>query len=139
MKLDIMDKIHPVVAIAPVNSANNTPIDSVIIDTQGYQSLAFIIALGVLLDAASFAVTMTHGNQSNLSDGAAVPSNMMNGTLALAGFIGTDDSKTRKIGYVGDKRYVRLTITPSANTGSLIAAIAVLGNAEVAPPPNPPM
>jgi hypothetical protein len=35
---------------------------------------------------------------------------------------------TRKIGYIGHKRYVRLTITPGANTGNAFAsAIAILG------------
>ena len=51
-----------------------------------------------------------------------------------------DDNKTRKIGYVGGKRYVRLTVTPANNTGNIfLAAIALLGHPRNAPTPNPPV
>ena len=100
----------------------------------------FIILIGALVDAdATFAVLVEHGDDSGLSDAAAVPDTQLNGTEALAGFIFSDDDATRKVGYVGDKRYVRLTITPAANTGAwLIAATAVLGMATQSPTTNPP-
>lgn len=61
------------------------------------------------------------------------------GTLALAGFIFSDDDKVRKLGYRGGKRYVELTITPSNNTSaSLLCVIAVLGHPAQAPTVNPP-
>ena len=45
-----------------------------------------------------------------------------------------DDDEVRKIGYIGDKRYVRLTITPAANTGNAdLSAIAVLAGVRKAP------
>jgi hypothetical protein len=105
------------------------------------QSLLFIILIGALADAdATFAVTMEHGNQANLSDAAAVPAAQISGTLALAGFTFAADDQVRKVGYLGSKRYVRLTITPTGNTGNaFIAAAALLGDPRFAPPPNPPV
>jgi hypothetical protein len=51
-----------------------------------------------------------------------------------AGFQFDDDNEVRKLGYVGNKRYTRLTITPAANaSATLIAAVAVLGNPDSAP------
>lgn len=137
---DLMNSIHPVRAIAPVVATDNTALVSQIIDTMGYGSLAFVIVTGTLADAdATFAVTLDHGNAANLSDAAAVPATQMNGTPALASFGFADDGETRKLGYSGGKRYVRLTITPTGNAGNApIAAVAILGHPLSAPTPNPP-
>jgi hypothetical protein len=89
---------------------------------------------------AHFAVTIQEGDQANLSDAATVAAADLNGTPALASFQFDDDNETRKIGYVGNKRYVRLTITPSNNTGNFFAsAIAILGGAWQKPTLNPPV
>ena len=133
--------MHPVRAISPVSVADNTAQVSAIIDRRGYMSLVFLIGIGSVADAdATFAVTMEHGNASNLSDAAAVPATELLGTTALAGFDHGDDNETRKIGYRGIKRYVRLTITPSSNaSAALISAIALLGTPNLVPTPNPPV
>lgn len=137
---DQMNVLHTVVAIAPVVVTDNTAQASSIIDRKGYDALTFAILLGTLADAdATFAVTMTHGDDSGLSDGAAVGADDIIGTLALAGFTFADDGETRKVGYRGIKRYVRLTITPTNNAGNApMAALAILGNPAQAPTPNPP-
>jgi hypothetical protein len=102
--------------------------------------LSFVIATGSIADAdATFAVTVDHGDQANLSDAAAVPAGELVGTTALAGFNFGDDDETRKLGYVGSKRYVRLTITPTGNAAAaLMSAIAVLGRPLYSPTANPP-
>lgn len=138
---ELLNQIHTSRAISPVaTAANDTPVVSQIIDTKGYDSLTFLIATGALPDAdATFAVLVEHGNDAGLSDAAAVADNMLVGTEALAGFQFDDDDQTRKIGYIGDKRYVRLTITPSANTSaSLLSAIALQGHPHFQPTANPP-
>jgi hypothetical protein len=136
---DLMNNITVARAIAPVSVSDNTAQVSQIIDRQGYDSLTFAIATGSLADAdATFAVLVEHGDDSGLSDAAAVADADLLGTEALAGFTFADDNATRKIGYVGGKRYVRLTITPSGNaSAALIAASAILGHPNVAPTPNP--
>lgn len=140
---DQMNNLHVLRALSPAAAAitDNTAQVSQIIDRQGYESLTFAIITGTLADAdATFAVTMDHGDVSNLSDAAAVAAPDLVGTLALAGFQFDDDNETRKIGYVGAKRYVRLTITPAANTGAApMAVIAILGNPANSPTANPPV
>lgn len=140
---DQMNQLHPVVALAPVAVAlaDNTAQVCAIIDRKDYESLTYIIQPGTLADAnATFAVTMEHGDDSGLSDAAAVASTDLVGTLALAGFQFDDDSEPRKIGYIGSKRYTRLTITPSGNSGNApLSVTAILGNPRSAPTPNPPV
>lgn len=140
---DLMNDVHAVPGLAPAAAAitDNTAQNTAIIDRQGYDSLTFLIITGTLADAdATFAVTMTHGDAANLSDGTSVTAaGDLIGTLALAGFTFSDDGECRKIGYRGNRRYVRLTITPSNNTGNApMAVIALLGHPNSAPTPNPP-
>lgn len=139
---DICNIIHPVPAVAPVAArTDNTAVVSAIVDTKGYNSCALLIITGTNTDAnATFAVLIEDGNDSSLTDNAAVDDVDLNGTEALAGFTYADDVECRKIGYVGPKRYVRATITPSGNdSGNIfLAAIWLLGDPASAPTPNPP-
>jgi hypothetical protein len=140
---DQMNDLHILNAISPGEArTDNTAIVSAVIDRRGYDSLTFAIAVGTNTDPnATFAVTMDDGDASNLSDAAAVAAGDLVGTYALAGYTFADDAESRKIGYRGNKRYVRLTITPSGNdSGNIfLAVLAILGNASVAPTPNPPV
>lgn len=137
---DLHNNIHVKRAISPVSVADNTAQVSQIIDRQDYQSLEFIIATGSLADAdATFTVLVEDGDASNLSDAAAVSDSQLLGTEAQASFLFSDDDKVFKIGYVGNRRYVRMTITPANNASAgLLSAVAVLGNPAVAPTSNPP-
>ena len=138
---DLHNNIHVARAISPVSVADNTAQVSQIIDRQGYQSLEFLIATGSVADAdATFVVLVEDGDNSGLSDAASVTDANLLGTEALAGFQYDDDNEVRKIGYIGDKRYVRLTITPVNNaSAAVIAAVAVLGHPNYTPTINPPV
>jgi hypothetical protein len=139
---DLLNHIHTVAAIPPVAArTNNTAIASSIIDTLGYDSLTFVIVLGTNTDTnATFAVTMEHGDNSALSDTAVPAATDLVGTTTLASFTYADDTETRKLGYIGNKRYVRMTITPTGNDSGdiFVAAVAVLGHAHIEPTANPP-
>lgn len=138
---DDLSNMHFVCAIAPVAAQNNadTAIVSDIIDTLGYDSLTFAILNGTNTDAnVTFAVTMEHGNDAALGDTAATTD--FAGTAALAASAFGDDKECRKIGYIGNKRYVRLTVTPTGNNAGDIymSAIAVLTRPSILPTANPP-
>lgn len=133
---DMANHIEVRRAIAPAApTTDNTAYVSQIIDVAGFDKLMFAILIGTLADAdATFAVLVEHGDNSALTDAVAVPDVNLTGTEASAGFTFADDNKVRKIGYVGSKRYVRLTITPANNTGSVsIAATAILSSARYSP------
>lgn len=128
MNNDLHNNLTYVVGLAPVVVSDNTAQNTAIIDTTGLHEVEFVIALGTLADAdATFAVTLNHGDASNLSDAAAPGSALLIGTLAAASFTFADDGATKKIGYVvGEKRYVRLTITPTGNASSAPMAVIVV-------------
>jgi hypothetical protein len=138
---DFINRIQVKKAITPVVVTDNTAQVSSIIDRLGYESAAFIIALGTLSDADTTAVVLLEeGDNSALSDAAAVAdADMISQSTSTtpelaAGFQFDDDTEVRKIGYIGTKRYLRLTVTPSANTGNIpIAAVALLANATMQP------
>jgi hypothetical protein len=138
---DLVTSIHPLRAISPQAVSDNTALVGQIIDRQGYDSLTFVIATGALADAdATFAVALEHGDQANLSDVSAVPAADTIGTPTEAGFNFADDDETRKIGYQGARRYVRVRITPANNAAAAnICAVAVLAHPNVTPTVNPPV
>lgn len=139
MLLDLHNEVVVERAISPVSVADTTAQVSQIIDMAGYRGLEFVIAIGSVADAdATFTVLVEHGDVSNLSDAAAVADADLIGTEAAAGFQFDDDNETRKIGYKGSKRYVRLTITPVANaSAALLSAVAEKHGAMKQPTSNP--
>ena len=137
---DILDNVHTATVIAPVSFATNTPLVGAIIDRAGYDALVYSIALGTNAGAAgTYTVLLEHGDIANLSDAATVAAPDLNGTIANASWAFTDVSKTRKLGYVGSKRYSRMTVTPAANVAAVLVSVtAVFGSPVNAPTANPP-
>jgi hypothetical protein len=126
--------------ISPVNNVDDSAIVGQIIDHLGYDAATYVIALGALGAAAEAGVVLLEeGDQANLSDAAAVADvDMVSQTPGTApetaaGFNQGDDNEVRKLGYIGNKRYTRLTIT-GTSTGSpardtYVAAVCILEKA----------
>ena len=134
--IDVKRGISPAAA-----GTDNTPYVSQIVDRQGFDSVEFLVMLGANTDAnATFTVLFEDGDAANLSDHAAVDDAYLLGTEALASFDYSDDNECRKIGYIGPKRYCRVTITPAGNDSGNIymAGIWLLGHPQSAPTANPP-
>lgn len=137
---DLHNNIAPKRVLSPSSVADNTAQVGQIIDRQGFQSLEYVILTGSLADAdVTFTVLLEEGDASNLSDAAAVADADLLGTEALASFTFAADDKVFKLGYKGNKRYTRMTITPAGNaSAAVLAAVAILGSPTSAPTANPP-
>lgn len=139
---DLHNNINVRPGIAPIAArTNNAAIVSEIVDTSGYDSVEFVIVTGTNTDAdATFAVLFEDGDNASLTDNDAVADADLLGTEALAGFTYADDVECRKIGYIGPKRYCRVTVTPSGNdSGNIfLAGVWILGHPRSAPTANPP-
>lgn len=138
---ELMNKIHPLRVIAPVSVADNTAQVGQVIDKVGFESLTYVIGLGSIADPdATFVVLLEESDAADMSGAVAVADADLVGTEALAGFRFDDDNETRKLGYIGAKRYTRLTITPVNNAAAaLLSAVAILGHPMVSPTANPPV
>ena len=140
---DNMNDLHFVVGLAPLAAAEAgaTTLKTVAIDTQGYESLTFVIITGTIVDAdATWTATLKDGATSTQTAHTQVGADFIIGSEALAGLTFANDSVCRKIGYKGGKRWASLELANVvANTGAIpIAIIAVLGDPKVRPTANPP-
>lgn len=133
MSNDILNTLAMRRLISPFRQTNSsTAVVSQILDRQGYDRVGIVIQTGDLTDAnATFACTLEESNDSGMSGAVAVAaSDLVGGTVASAlNFAFGDDNVFKQIGYIGTKRYLRLTITPTGNdSGNLdVSAFAVLG------------
>lgn len=138
---DLMNLINLKRVISPVASAaDNTPLVGQIIDRRDFESLTYAILTGAIPDAdATFTVLLEESEESDMTGATAVADADLIGTEALAGFQFDSDNKCFKLGYRGNMRYTRLTITPVNNaSATLIAAVAILGHPHATPTVNPP-
>ncbi len=130
MMRDLANNLAVRAVIAPVVVSDNTALVGAVIDRRSFQGLTYVIATGVLADAdATFTVLLEESDQAGSGFTAVADADLI-GTEAGAGFIFSDDGAVRKLGYIGGRRYTRLTITPAANAASApISAVAILGHA----------
>ncbi|WP_018300119.1 hypothetical protein [Fangia hongkongensis] len=93
---------------ASLIKAEELTLDTTIVDMQGANALTFVFN-----HANNSVVTVTDGDESNLSDGATVDAKWLIGdTTFTAAGVGV-------IGYVGKKRYIKINMTnPVANTST---------------------
>jgi hypothetical protein len=127
--------------ISPVSVSDNTAQVGQIIDHLGYESAVYFINLGSIADADMTAtVLLEESDASDMTGADAVAdADMISQTPgtapeAAAAFQFDSDNQVRKLGYIGFRRYTRLTITPASNaSAALLSAACVLGNPSSAP------
>lgn len=136
---DMFNRINIKRVLSPVSVADNTAQVGQVVDRVGFESITYVIAAGSLGDAGAEFTALLEESDASGSGYAAVADADLLGTEALASFIQSDDDKVYKLGYRGNKRYTRLTITPTNNaTAALLAAVCVLGHPNLVPTVNPP-
>lgn len=131
-------------AISPVSVADNTATVSQVIDRQGFDAVKFIIAIGSVADAdATFTVLLEESDVSGSGYTAVADIDMISQTHGVApevaaSFQHDSDNQVRKLGYIGGKRFLRLTITPANNaSAALFSAVAELEQPSLAPVTQP--
>lgn len=113
---DIANNIGVVTTVAPaILTATNT---SAGVDLKGFNSAAVIISTGAIVSAGNFTPKLQESDD-----------NTMFNDVAAADLVGTFPSalaaaSTYKVGYIGNRRYIRTVLT--LNSGTSIAASAVI-------------
>lgn len=126
---DLHNNILPKVAFNTVAITSDTTTNGVEIDLQGYEGCEFVIMTGSLTDG-DYTPLIQESDTSGSYSGSVDDSDLL-GTEAEAAFTdNTDDNKVARIGYIGNKRYVRLSIVSTGTTsGATVGAIVLLGKA----------
>lgn len=133
-KRDLHNNLKEVVAFKTQTVSSDTTTAGEIIDMQGFESLEIFCQMGTLTDG-DYAFKLEYGDDSGLSDNAVVPSEQLlgdtnDGATGIAFTADTEDDTIKKVGYVGEKRYVRLSIVSTNTTsGAVLGATGVKGHA----------
>jgi hypothetical protein len=115
-------------AITPLVITDNTASVSTALDCAGFTGAIALICTGTLSDADATTVVLLEESADNSAWTAVADADLL-GTELLAAPDFSDDGKQYKLGYKGTKRYLRLTVTPSGNTGNIpLAAMWMLIN-----------
>ena len=114
------DNIATLVVPAVITATNT----ATAIDMQGFESLNILIATGVVAGAGNFTPTL---EESNIVDSGFT-------TVAAADLLGAFvtplvASTTYKVGYRGNRRFVRTVLTLNSGTSIVAGVLAVRGNA----------
>lgn len=99
-----------------------------IIDLAGFEGALIAIISGTITDGTSYEFELKEGNESDLSDGAAVADEDIIGSEPT--FAADDDNKIKTFSYVGHKRYIRVdlkTVNGSPSTGGVFGAVVLKG------------
>lgn len=126
---DLHNNVEVAVAFDTAAISTDTTTQGNIIDLQGFDSVEFVIQSGTLTDG-TYTPLLEESDASDLSGSNAVADANLLGTEATAAFGLTDDDAVKKLGYRGNKRYVRLSIVSASTTsGGTVSAIVIKGNA----------
>ena len=131
---DLANNIQAKRVLSPVSVSDNTAQVGQVIDLAGYNSATMLINIGSVADADTVVTALLEESDASGSGFSAVADTDLIGTELLAGFQYDDDNEVRKLGYVGSKQYIRLTLTPANNASAMvISAMAILGHPAIAP------
>lgn len=135
MRVDMTSDLGCSVGMPPVAATtDNTAFVSTILDTKDKHAVSALLLTGTLGDAdATFTTLLEESAASNMAGANTVAAAETVLTQASAGFTFASDNVPRKIGYLGSKRYIRLTVTPANNTGNVFLAMAWLWNQGTSP------
>lgn len=124
---DMHNNILPAVAFNTQAISSDTTTNGTEVDLQGFESLEFIIQSGTITDGTY--TPLVEESDTSGSGYTAVADTDLLGTEADAAFAAADDNVTKRIGYIGFKPYVRLSIvSASTNTGGTLSASAIKGH-----------
>ena len=132
---DLFNDAKVVTVWDPIDlGTGNTPKVGAVIDHQGFDSALYHISYGSIADTDATFTTLLEESDASGSGFAAVADADLLGTEVGATPLFSDDNTGFKLGYRGNKRYTRLTLTPAANTGAILtSAVVILGNPNIGP------
>ncbi|WP_172332220.1 hypothetical protein [Mangrovicoccus sp. HB161399] len=118
---DLFNNIGTNLAMAPaVQTAAAT---GPAIDLQGAGRIAFAVSTGAIVGSGDFGVTLQDSDDGSTGWADVAAADLQTNAPATL-----EESGAYRLGYLGDKRFVRLSLTMAGGTSIAAGAVAVLGS-----------
>ena len=140
---DLHNRTRAVTAIVPAAIGANATKTGVVVDRQGYGGVEWVISYGSVTTTGSVVTVVAFegdvtGTLTSIADTALLGTEALASLAAGARVAGTGKEVVKRLGYVGNKRYVRLNVVQTGVTSvGVVGAAAVLHNPSVSPTANP--
>lgn len=140
---DLHNNTRPVMAIVPAAIGANGTKTGLVVDRQGYGGVEWVISYGSVTTTGTVVTVVAFegdvtGTLTSIADTALLGTEALASLAAGARVAGTGKEVVKRLGYVGNKRYVRLNVVQTGVTSvGVVGAAAVLLNPSVRPTANP--
>ena len=129
-----------VVHLGNLTLSGTTAATSAWVDTRGFDSVTFVVVANTITDAGTasggFTFDMEEGDTTASASATSVAAGEIIGSLDDLKVTddNADDTVPGGVGYIGNKRYVRLKATGTTGTNADVSVLAVCAKAAAAPP-----
>lgn len=143
MNKDLHSNIDQVVSIVPAAIGANATKTGVVVDRQGYGGVEFIASYGSVTTTGTIVTLIIKegdvtGTMTSVADADLLGTEALASLLAGARAAGTGKEVAKRVGYIGDKRYVQaLAVQTGTTSVGVVGVNAILFNPSVAPVANP--
>jgi hypothetical protein len=124
---DLANNIGIAQTLAPADYAATTK--GTAVDLKGFNGAAIIVNTGAITAAGLYAVSVQESDTTTDGDFSAVDAGQLVGSLPAS----LAAASAYKVGYIGNKRYVRAVITKTSGTSIVAGAVVVKGHADQRP------
>lgn len=145
MKTDLHNVSRAMRCVGPVAcGVTGTGVTGKVIDRKGYNGVEFVASYGaVTATGATITLTVlegdTTGTLTSVADADLLGTEALAslGAQATARTSGVGKFVTKRVGYIGSKRYVTVKEVPTATAGAIVNVAAILHTPGLAPTSNP--
>lgn len=118
---DLFNNIGTTLALAPAVQA--AAVTGPAIDLLGVGRIAFAVTTGAIVGSGEYGLTLQESD-----DGSTGWANVAAGDVQTNAPATLDAASVYRLGYLGAKRFVRLSLTKAGGTSIAAGAVAVLGS-----------
>jgi hypothetical protein len=140
---DLHNDIRTKTVISPLAIGGNATKTGLVIDRQGYGGVEFVASYGAVTTTGTIVTLVVRdgdvtGTLTSVADDYLLGTEALASLLAGARVAGTGKEVTKRIGYVGVKRYVSVNAVQTGTTSvGVVGVAAILHSPAVAPQANP--
>ncbi len=127
MRKDIYSNTGLALALAPAVQA--AAVNGSAVDLKDFASALVVVNTGAIVGAGDFGVKLQHSDTSTSGDFIDVPAEDVKGNAPAT--LAADSSY--KLGYIGSKRFIRVSLTKTGGTSIAAGAVIIKGRPNIAP------